>query len=168
MLISNHLNLRYNLCQALYCFCFKVVHTPFFGDNTVYIPANRSTPVTGESRESNWPKITNWNKNKKLLKFGWNKNTMETLLHQSSPPLKNSTPSSHSNKEFHMHVESSNEQETTLLDPIEWNAKMVWFEKYCCCLYPHWRNIVACRIFSRSIILGPPNSLSSIFNLKLL
>jgi hypothetical protein len=40
---------------------------------------------------------------------------METLLRQSPPPLKNST----SEIEFPMHVESSNEQETTLQGPIE-------------------------------------------------
>ena len=44
---------------------------------------------------------------------------METILHQSPPPLKNSTPSSYSDKRVFMHVDSSNEQENTHPDPIE-------------------------------------------------
>jgi len=61
---------------------------------------------------------------------------MENLLLQSPPPLKNSTPSSYSDKELLMHVESSDEQETTLQGLIELKAKVVWFEKYSSCFYP--------------------------------
>jgi len=63
-------------------------------------------------------------------------NTTESLLLQSPPPLKNSTPSFYSDKELIMHVESSNEQETTLQGPIELKEKVVWFEKYNSCFYP--------------------------------
>ena len=61
---------------------------------------------------------------------------METLLHQSPPSLKNSTPSSYSDKRAFMHVDSSNEQENTHPDHIEQNTKKVWFEKYSSSLYP--------------------------------
>ncbi|RHN71455.1 hypothetical protein MtrunA17_Chr2g0277051 [Medicago truncatula] len=51
---------------------------------------------------------------------------METLLHQSPPPLKNSTPSSHSDKELHMHVESSNEQRPSFWIPLSEMHR--WFD----------------------------------------
>ncbi|KEH33200.1 hypothetical protein MTR_3g027355 [Medicago truncatula] len=57
--------------------------------------------------------------NKSRRKICTPRNNMETLLHQPLPPLKNSTPSSYSDKKFLIYVDSSNEQEITLLDPIE-------------------------------------------------